>query len=192
MSARCLRQRRSPRSSGSLRRRSFCRFIRIRSMTCSVISAVSARPPESASVQIGKSLSSPSGFSPWNGRCPRPRAGPVSPRSNGSTRSWPPATGSSLDTLLAREPDVIVLMPCGFDVERSAADVFLLAGRPGWGSVPAVRSGEVYAVHGAAYFNRSGPRLVEGVEILAEVLHPEIFPRRHGSEDYRRLEEVAA
>ncbi len=81
-------------------------------------------------------------------------------------------------------------MPCGFGVERSAADASLLARRAGWESLPAVEAGEVYAVHGAAYFNRSGPRLVEGVEILAEILHPEIFPRRECPEDYRRLEGV--
>jgi len=107
-------------------------------------------------------------------------------------RDREPSVCVEWEDVLRYAPEVIVLMPCGFDVARSAADVLLLAGRPGWGSLPAVQSGEVYAVHGAAYFNRSGPRLVEGVEILAEILHPEIFPRRQGSEDYRRVEEVAA
>lgn len=96
------------------------------------------------------------------------------------------------EDVLRYAPEVIVLMPCGFDVERSAADVSLLAGRPGWGSLPAVKAGEVYAVHGNAYFNRSGPRLVDGVEILSEILHPEIFPRGERPEDYRRLEAVPA
>lgn len=96
------------------------------------------------------------------------------------------------EDILRYTPEVIVLMPCGFDVERSARDVSLLARRPGWESLPAVQAGEIYAVHGGAYFNRSGPRLVDGVEILAEILHPEIFPRRECPEDYRRLQPVPA
>jgi iron complex transport system substrate-binding protein len=103
-----------------------------------------------------------------------------------------PSVYISWDDLLRYAPEVIVLMPCGFGVERTAADAALLAKRPGWESLPAVEAGEVYAVHGAAYFNRSGPRLVEGVEILAEILHPEVFPRRECPEDYRRLEAVLA
>src|SRR5262249_43808266 len=87
-------------------------------------------------------------------------------------RDREPSVCVAWEEVLRYAPEVIVLMPCGFDVERSAADVLLLAGRPGWESLPAVQAGEVYAVHGAAYFNRSGPRLVEGVEILAEILHP--------------------
>jgi iron complex transport system substrate-binding protein len=85
-------------------------------------------------------------------------------------------------------PDVLVLMPCGFDVERTAQDASLLSSRIGWNEIPAVKNGEVWAVNGGAYFNRSGPRLVDGVEILAEILHPEIFPRREKPEDCRRLE----
>ena len=89
-------------------------------------------------------------------------------------------------------PEVVVLMPCGFDAERGARDAGRLARLPGWGALPAAASGEVYAVNGSAYFNRSGPRLVDGVEILAEILHPEVFPRRERPEDYRRLKAVAA
>ena len=89
-------------------------------------------------------------------------------------------------------PEVVVLMPCGFDVSRGARDAARLTRLPGWGSLPAAASGEVYAVNGSAYFNRSGPRLVDGVEILAEILHPEVFPRRERPEDYRRLRAVAA
>ncbi len=107
-------------------------------------------------------------------------------------RDREPSVCIAWDEVLRYAPDVIVLMPCGFDVERSAGDAFLLAKRPGWESLPAVEAGEVYAVHGAAYFNRSGPRLVEGVEILAEILHPGIFLRRERPEDYRRLRAVAA
>lgn len=105
-------------------------------------------------------------------------------------RDREPSVYISWEDLLRYAPEVIVLMPCGFSVERSAADASLLARRAGWECLPAVEAGEVYAVHGAAYFNRSGPRLVKGIEILAEILHPEIFPRRECPEDYRRLEGV--
>lgn len=107
-------------------------------------------------------------------------------------RDGKPSAVISWDEVLRYAPEVLVLMPCGFDVERSARDLSLLASRPGWASLPAVAAGEVYAVHGGAYFSRPGPRLVDGVEILAEILHPEIFPRRRGLEDFRRLAAVAA
>jgi iron complex transport system substrate-binding protein len=71
-------------------------------------------------------------------------------------------------------PEVIVLMPCSLELERIAAEFDVLRVLPGWASVPAVRSGRVYAVH-THQFSRSGPRLVEGVEVLARVLHPQVF-----------------
>jgi iron complex transport system substrate-binding protein len=75
-------------------------------------------------------------------------------------------------------PDVLVLACCGFDVERTLADVPRLTALPGWASLPAVRAGEVWAVDGSAYFSRPGPRLVDSLEMLAEILHPDRFPRR--------------
>ena len=103
-------------------------------------------------------------------------------------REREPSAAVEWDEVLRCAPEVLVLMACGFDVERNARDARLLAGRAGWKSLPAVVSGEVYAVHGGAYFNRPGPRVVDGVEILAEILHPETFPPRENPGDYRRLE----
>ncbi len=74
------------------------------------------------------------------------------------------------DDLLAADPDVIILTPCGFTLERTLEDVPLLEARPGWANLRAVRSGRVFAVDGNQYFNRSGPRLVESAEILATLL----------------------
>ncbi len=74
-------------------------------------------------------------------------------------------------------PEVVVLMPCGFNVDRAVADSKVLARLPGWRDLPAVRKDEVYAVDASSYFSRPGPRLVDGVEILAHILHPEAFPR---------------
>jgi iron complex transport system substrate-binding protein len=79
------------------------------------------------------------------------------------------------EELVAADPDAIVVMPCGFDLERVAAEMHWLSERHGWPELKAVRKGRVYAADGNQYFNRPGPRLVETLRILAEVAHPEIF-----------------
>jgi len=80
------------------------------------------------------------------------------------------------EAVVEAAPDVIVLACCGYDVERTLADVPLLRERSGWVSIPAVRNGEVWAVDGSAYFSRPGPRIVDSLELLASMLHPEKFP----------------
>jgi iron complex transport system substrate-binding protein len=70
-------------------------------------------------------------------------------------------------------PEVLVAMPCGYDLARTLAERPVLAALPGWDSLPAVQAGRAYAVDGSAYFNRPGPRLVDGLELLAHILHPE-------------------
>jgi iron complex transport system substrate-binding protein len=75
------------------------------------------------------------------------------------------------DQVMAAQPEIIVLMPCGFSLERTIAEYRRTPMFEGWKELPAVRNGEVYAVNGSAYFNRSGPRLIDGVEILASILH---------------------
>ncbi len=82
---------------------------------------------------------------------------------------------SDWDSIVAFAPEVIVVMPCGFDLERALGEMPVLAALPGWGALPAVRDGRVYAVDGNAYFNRSGPRMIESLEILAGMVHPELF-----------------
>ena len=77
--------------------------------------------------------------------------------------------------VVASQPDIIVLMPCGFDVERALQDVPDLTAKPGWASLPAVQNAQVYAIDAGAYTSRSGPRLVMGLEIMAEIIHPELF-----------------
>ena len=80
------------------------------------------------------------------------------------------------DEVLAAAPDVAVLMPCGFGVERALAEYRAAALPSGWWETPAVRAGQVWAVDANAHFSRPGPRLAEGLELLAAVLHPELFP----------------
>ncbi|WP_410620930.1 ABC transporter substrate-binding protein [Amycolatopsis sp. cmx-8-4] len=74
------------------------------------------------------------------------------------------------DAVVAARPDVLLLLPCGFTPERTRAELPALAKRPGWADLPAVRNGRVHVLDGPAYFNRPGPRVVDGAEILADVL----------------------
>jgi iron complex transport system substrate-binding protein len=67
-------------------------------------------------------------------------------------------------------------MPCGFDVARTLQEIHLLERLPGWNQLAAVANRRIFVVDGHAYFNRSGPRLVDGLEILAQMIHPEMFP----------------
>src|SRR6266853_974447 len=76
----------------------------------------------------------------------------------------------SWEELQAAKPDVLVLSPCGFTLERTLQDVPLLEKHPSWQSLRAVKDRRVYAIDGNAYINRSGPRLVESAEILSRVL----------------------
>lgn len=83
------------------------------------------------------------------------------------------------DQLRAKNPDVLVIMPCGFDMKRTKQEMILLEQMEGWDDLKAVRNEKVYLTDGNQYFNRPGPRLVESLEILAEILHPEIFQFGH-------------
>ncbi|TVP73964.1 MAG: cobalamin-binding protein [Gemmatimonadales bacterium] len=81
--------------------------------------------------------------------------------------------------LRATDPDVIVVMPCGFTVERTLEERHLLEDLPGWNEMRAVKAGRVAVADGHHFFNRPGPRVVESAEILAEVLHPGVVDRGH-------------
>jgi iron complex transport system substrate-binding protein len=77
------------------------------------------------------------------------------------------------DELVHRDPEVIVVMPCGFDLARTKSEMPALTRRAGWTELKAVRTGRVWAADGNAYFNRPGPRLVDALEMLTEAFHPE-------------------
>ena len=91
------------------------------------------------------------------------------------------------DAVVDSQPEVIILMPCGFDVKRAMQDLPLLTARPGWAELPAVRQNRVYAIDAGAYTSRSGPRLVIGLEIMAEMLHPDLFSGQVPEAAARRL-----
>ena len=79
------------------------------------------------------------------------------------------------DEVVASQPEVIIMMQCGFDVKRCLEDMPLMKEREGWASLPAVQNNRVYIVDAGSYTSRSGPRLVTGLEIMAEMIHPELF-----------------
>lgn len=72
------------------------------------------------------------------------------------------------------QPEILIISPCGFDVEKAVEQTHRLLQRPGWSDLPAVRNGRVYAVNANAYFAQPGPRVVDGVELLAHLIHPEL------------------
>ncbi len=80
------------------------------------------------------------------------------------------------DAIADAAPEVIVLTVCGFDVSRTLEELNAIASRPEWLALPAVAAGRVYATDGSSFFSRSGPRLIDGLEILAAILHPEAGP----------------
>lgn len=82
----------------------------------------------------------------------------------------------SWDALLEADPDVIIVMPCGFDLKRTRQEMELaIATHSQWRHLRAAQTNQFYITDGNAYFNRPGPRLVESLEILAEILHPQMF-----------------
>lgn len=90
----------------------------------------------------------------------------------------------SWESLVAADPDVILVSPCGFGLDRTRREMPALAGCAGWPGLRAVASERVYLADGNAYFHRPGPRLVESLEILAEVLHPDVFAFGHRGEGW--------
>jgi iron complex transport system substrate-binding protein len=83
------------------------------------------------------------------------------------------------DALAAADPDVMLVMPCGYDIAKSRAEMAALTARADWPGLTAVRGGRVFLTDGNQYFNRPGPRLAESLEILAETLHPKAFRFGH-------------
>ncbi|HYU19449.1 MAG TPA: cobalamin-binding protein [Chloroflexota bacterium] len=103
-----------------------------------------------------------------------------------------PSRRTSWEEIAARGPEVVVLMPCGFDLERTLRETDRTPWPAQWSGLPAVKSGQVYAVDGSAYFNRPGPRLVDGLELLASIIHPELFGPSQLEGALSRLEDPIA
>ncbi|HUR47426.1 MAG TPA: cobalamin-binding protein [Candidatus Saccharimonadales bacterium] len=91
------------------------------------------------------------------------------------------------EELEAADPEIILLMPCGFDLERTQRELTVLSDNPGWSKLQAVRKKQVYVIDGSHYFNRPGPRLVESIEILAEIFNPKLFHIGHEKKAWKKL-----
>jgi iron complex transport system substrate-binding protein len=96
------------------------------------------------------------------------------------------STTTSWDAVREANPQVLVVAACGFGLERTLGEMSVLERQPGFRELRAVQSGNVFVADGNLYFNRSGPSLFETPELLAEMLHQEVFAPRHEGEVWRR------
>jgi iron complex transport system substrate-binding protein len=94
---------------------------------------------------------------------------------NGISATGDRSRRMELDEIVKFDPDIIVLMPCGFDVTRTMQEYEKLTDKEKWRSLKAVKQGQVYAVHANEYFSKPGPRTVIGLEILAKIINPDTF-----------------
>lgn len=94
---------------------------------------------------------------------------------DGLTTAGLPSRRATWQEIAEYAPQLVVVMPCGFDLERTCREAGRTEWPPEWHSLPAVQQDNVWAVNGSAYFNRPGPRLFTGVEILAQLFHPTRF-----------------
>jgi len=93
----------------------------------------------------------------------------------------------SWEDLKKADPDLIVVAPCGFDIPRTLREMPALTQRPDWKELKAAREGKVFIADGNQFFNRPGPRLVESLEILAEIFHPQTFHFGHQGKAWQPL-----
>jgi iron complex transport system substrate-binding protein len=91
------------------------------------------------------------------------------------------------DQLIAADPDVIVFMPCGFQIPQTLQQLAPLVEDPRWRTLSAVRQDRVFIADGHHFFNRPGPRLVESAEMLAEMFHPGLLDFGHHGQAWIRL-----
>ena len=102
-------------------------------------------------------------------------------------RKHQPSAQIEWQEVLDVRPEIVVLALCGYDIDRARRDYEVLRRFPNFDSLPAARGGEIYLVNASAYFARPGPRIVDSLEILAGILHPEQFPNfaTRGADDPR-------
>jgi iron complex transport system substrate-binding protein len=96
------------------------------------------------------------------------------------------------DDVLQWSPEVLIVTPCGFNLDKVIEQAPQLTDYPGWADLPAVCEGRVFAVDANSYFARPGPRVVEGTELLAHLIHPDLFAWEGSEQAYRRLEFATA
>jgi iron complex transport system substrate-binding protein len=95
------------------------------------------------------------------------------------------------ENIAASSPEILIVAPCGFGVEKAAEQAKQLVQQPGWIDFPAVSNDRVFAVNANAYFARPGPRVVDGVELLAHLIHPELCDWPGGRDAFRQIHCIA-
>ena len=90
-------------------------------------------------------------------------------------RAGQPSRYVTEEEIVSARPEVLVLMPCGFSMERTRRESPVLLSQSWWDEIPATQNGQIYLVNGPAYFSRSGPRLIDGIELLATLFHPDRY-----------------
>src|SRR5436309_3270442 len=86
------------------------------------------------------------------------------------------------------DADTKIVSPCGFDLNGVIGELHELASYTGWENIPAYKSRNIYAVNASAYFSRPGPRIVDGLELLAHIIHPELFPKTPSADAVKRVD----
>ena len=90
------------------------------------------------------------------------------------------------EDLAEADPDILVLMPCGFSMPRILEELSIMTRHPSWPKLKAVQTGRVYLTDGNQFFNRPGPRMIESLEILSEIFHPSPFQFGHKGAGWRQ------
>ena len=98
-----------------------------------------------------------------------------------------PSFRVTAERIMESQPEVIVVMPCGYDVRRAAAEFNRSLLPSGSETLPAVRDGRVFVVNANSYFSRPGPRLADGVALLAHLIHPDLFPSGIPADSFRSV-----
>jgi iron complex transport system substrate-binding protein len=97
------------------------------------------------------------------------------------------STTTPWSAVRAADPDILIVAPCGFSLERALRELHLLSEQPGWSELRAVRNERVFVADGNLYFNRSGPTLFDTPQVLAEILHPQHFEPSHRGHVWRAM-----
>ena len=87
--------------------------------------------------------------------------------------------------VIKADPEAMIVAPCGFTLQQSIAEMTLLIEKQGWSDLACVRNNKVYVADGKHFFNRPGPRLLESLQILAEIMHPDIFHFGHENKSWQ-------
>ena len=98
-----------------------------------------------------------------------------------------PSRYLSWDDVILLDPDCIIVAPCGFSIQRTVREISLLKQKKDFKKLKAHKNSRIFLVDGNAYLTRPGPRIIDGTEIMAEILHPKIFQRNYSRSAWRPL-----